>query len=117
MPHPIHIGLPRGNDESQHKCGHDTDYHDYSRVHPPGPLPIQNGTQRPGEQRQDDGHEREILHESHYFPSFFNWVLISSKSSVWYLRYRRMVRDSISAVTDTDTTMPVSTSPLGMGLI
>ena len=28
-----------------------------------------------------------------------------------------MVRDSISAVTDTETTIPVSTRPLGMGLM
>ncbi len=28
-----------------------------------------------------------------------------------------MVRESISAVTDTDTTMPVSTRPLGTGLM
>ena len=28
-----------------------------------------------------------------------------------------MVKDSIRAVTDTDTTMPVSTRPLGIGLM
>ena len=55
--------------------------------------------------------------KSIYSPSFFSLAEISSRSSVWYLRYRRMVRDSISAVTETDTTMPVSTSPLGTGLI
>ena len=55
--------------------------------------------------------------KSIYSPSFFNLVEISSRSSVWYRRYRRIVRESISAVTDTDTTIPVSTRPLGMGLI
>lgn len=55
--------------------------------------------------------------KSIYSPSFFSLAEISSKSSVWYLRYSRMVRESISAVTDTETTIPVSTSPLGTGLI
>ena len=82
MAHQVHIGPPGGYDVSQYKRRHDSDYRNHGHVHPSGPFPVQYGAQGPGKQGQQDGHEREILHESHHFPSFFSLVVISSRSRV-----------------------------------
>ena len=117
MPHCIDIFLPGPQHKSQHCRRHAANDNDHRCIYPFRFPAAQYRAQGAGKQREDNRHKRKILYKCHYSPSFLSLVEISSKSSVWYLRYRRMVRDSISAVTETDTTIPVSTSPLGIGFM